>query len=107
MIGVVLFALAFLYSLCGTIASRLFERYDPSSKYSDVCPLPIRRADGTKYTPQSPRDSHKQYIFFGSLFWPVSLVLWVLFFLPRRIVLRVERVVDKPESEDVSKSVYR
>jgi len=79
----------FVYSVFANVASRLFNRFDPSSKYSD------RRYYGGIF--ESDQQMHQTYIFIGSILWPVSLTIWTIFRLPYHIALRVERYLDKPK----------
>ncbi len=88
--------LIFLYVLFAHFASRLFERFDPSSAYSNQSPGTWRSEhDHKDYPKMSPCDWHAAYIIFGSVLWPASLSIWtvgfILWTLPHRIVLRVER----------------
>jgi len=86
----------FVYSILAHGTARLFNRYDPSSNYQH----------GTNEL-LSDRDVHRYYIFLASILWPLSLSIWVLAFLPRRIALRVERYLDRPKSPETSNKVYR
>lgn len=86
----------FLYSLGGHITSRLFNRFDPSSRYSAESPGTWTDAGGT-YRKLPPREIHQAYVFLGSVFWPASLACWLMFFLPYLIVLRIERHADRSD----------
>lgn len=105
MLAALWFAVAFFfYSLFAFAASRLFNHFDPSSAYSDESPGTFLGTDGKLYQKWSPRALHGLYIFFGSVLWPAVLILCVLFYIPYRIVLRVERGVDQPKPYERSES---
>lgn len=104
---IVLFVLLaiFLYSLCAHIAYRIFCHADPPSKYSNQSPGTYTQG-GVTYKCMSKREDHEFTLFWFSVFWPVSGLIWTLFVLPHVIVLRAERSLDKAENYE-SDTPYR
>ena len=101
----------FLYSLCANIANRLFHRFDPPYKYSDQSPgMWYDKYEHKQYPRASDQETHNVYILVGTILWPGSLMIWLiywgLFRLPYRIVMKVERVMDRSK-DPPSNTPYR
>lgn len=93
----------FIYSLGWNITNRLYERFDPASDYPEY-----RYNEG--YSRTFPRENHEMFIGLVCFFWPVTAVLWTLYFIfitiPKHSVLWVENKVDKVE-EPPTNTHYR
>jgi len=82
----------FLYTFCGQITARLFNRFDPSSNYYGHAKI-----------------DHDIYIFFGSSLWPVSLMIWLFNKQPYLIVIHFENMLERRKDKlpTTAKTAYR